>query len=104
MDSPRIDDDNFWAKIRATAGRLPFLDEVVATWFAARDPRTPVRVKAILLGALAYFVLPADLVPDIVLGLGYTDDLGVLVAAWQAVRPWITDDHRASARAALKSM
>lgn len=104
MDIPRVDPDSFWAKVRATAGRVPFLDEVVAAWYAARDPRTPTRVKAILLGAVAYFVLPIDIVPDFVFGLGYTDDLGVLIAAWRAVRPWITDDHRARARDALKAM
>lgn len=101
MDIPRVDPLAFWTKVRATAGRLPFLDEVVAVWYCARDPRTPTRVKAILLGAVAYFVLPFDLVPDIVAGLGYGDDLAVLIAAVRAVRPWIRDEHRARAREVL---
>jgi uncharacterized membrane protein YkvA (DUF1232 family) len=96
-----VDPVSFWKKIRSTAGRVPFVDEVVAAWYAARDPRTPTRVKAILLAALAYFVLPFDIVPDFIAGLGYTDDLGVLIASWRAVRPWITDGHRIRARAAL---
>lgn len=103
MTMPHVDSDSFWKKVRATAGRVPFADEVVAVWYAARDPRTPTRVKAILLGAVAYFVMPVDIIPDFVAGLGYTDDLGVLIAAWRAVRPWITDDHRALAREALRT-
>ncbi|CAA7612762.1 YkvA family protein [Magnetospirillum sp. UT-4] len=94
----------FWSKVRSVIGRVPFLDEVVAVWFTARDPATPTTAKAILLGAVAYFVLPFDLVPDVIAGLGYGDDLAVLVAAVRAVRPHITDDHRTRAREALRRM
>lgn len=103
MDMPQVDPDSFWKKIRDTAGRVPFADEAVAIWYAARDPRTPTKVKAILLGAIAYFVLPVDVIPDFIAGLGYTDDLGVLIAAWRAVRPHVTDEHRSRAREALRA-
>lgn len=93
----------FWKKVRKAAGKVPFLDEVVAVWFCARDPATPVRVKAILLGAVAYFVLPFDLVPDLLAGFGYTDDLAVLLAAIRAVYPHVGAHHRAQAREALAS-
>lgn len=91
----------FWKKLRDNAGRIPFASELVAVWYCAIDPRTPSRVKAILMAAIAYFVLPIDLIPDFVLGLGYTDDLVVLAAAVRAVRPWINDSHRERARDAL---
>lgn len=103
MNTPEVDSDKFWAKVRATVGRLPFVDEVVAAWYAARDPHTPIKVKAILLGAVAYFVLPFDIVPDVIAGLGYGDDLAVLLGAIRAVRPHITDEHRARAREALRA-
>lgn len=96
-----VDSTQFWKKIRATAGKLPFVDEVVAGWYAARDPATPLKTKAILLGAVAYFVLPFDAVPDLLAGLGYADDLAVVIAAVRAVRPHITDTHRAKARESL---
>lgn len=102
MDIPNVPPTRFWHKIRATASVIPFADEVVAAWYAARDPRTPAKVKAILLGAVAYFVLPFDVVPDVIAGLGYGDDLAVLIAAIRAVRPHITDEHRHKARDALK--
>lgn len=103
MNTGTVDHKSFWDKVRRTAGKVPFADEAVAMWFCARDPATPARVKAILLGALAYFVLPFDAVPDVLAGLGFTDDLAVIVAAIRAVRPHVTDAHRAQAREALTS-
>jgi uncharacterized membrane protein YkvA (DUF1232 family) len=96
-----VSSDAFWDKVRRTAGKVPFIDQVVAIWFCARDPATPARVKAILLGAIAYFVLPFDAIPDVLVGLGFTDDLAVIAAAVRAVLPHITDAHREQARRAL---
>jgi uncharacterized membrane protein YkvA (DUF1232 family) len=103
MDRQSDDFASFWAKVTANLGRIPFMDEIVAVWFCARDPATPPKVKAILLGAVAYFVLPFDIVPDFIAGLGYGDDLAVLIAAIRAVRPHISATHREQARAALKA-
>lgn len=94
---------SFWDKVRRTAGKVPFVDEVVAIWFCARDPATPARAKAILLGAVAYFVMPFDFLPDLLAVLGYADDLAVVTAAIRLVLPHVTDAHRARARAALSS-
>ncbi|MGE5545746.1 MAG: YkvA family protein [Solirubrobacterales bacterium] len=103
MDIPHVEPASFWDKVRATANRVPFVDDVIAVWYCALDPATPMRVKAILFGAVAYFVLPFDAVPDFLVGLGYTDDLAVLMAAIRAVRPWIRDDHRERARTILEA-
>jgi NAD(P)-dependent dehydrogenase (short-subunit alcohol dehydrogenase family) len=58
-------DDGFWPKIRRLAARLPFAEDLLAAYYAATDPQTPTRVRAVLLAALAYFVTPADLIPDV---------------------------------------
>lgn len=91
----------FWKKMARVAGRVPFAEEAASAWFCTRDPATPLRVKATLLGALAYFVLPADLIPDFVAGLGFTDDATVLMAAIGLVSSHIKPAHRADARKAL---
>lgn len=96
-----VDAKSFWDKVRRTAGKVPFVDEVVAIWYCARDPATPARTKAILLAAVAYFVMPFDVLPDLLAGLGYADDLAVLTAAVRAVLPHVTETHRAKARAVL---
>ncbi len=61
----------FWATFRKAIRYIPFADDLVAAYFCALDPATPHRVRAILLGALAYFVLPIDAVPDFLAGIGF---------------------------------
>ena len=91
----------FWAKMRRAAKRTGFAREAVAAYYCATDPATPTRVRLILLAALAYFIVPADAIPDFIAGLGFTDDAAVLFAAWRAVGPEIKDHHRERARATL---
>ena len=92
---------NFWRTAKRAARYVPFMDEVVAAYFAALDTRTPARVKATLFAALAYFVMPFDFVPDVLALVGFGDDIAVLTAAITAVRPHIRDAHRIAARQAL---
>lgn len=91
----------FWRTLRKAARAIPFADDVVAAYFCALDPATPHKVRGVLLAALAYFVLPADAVPDFIVGLGFTDDVTVLLAAISMVGGHITPVHREAARAAL---
>ncbi|MEX0838345.1 MAG: YkvA family protein [Parvibaculum sp.] len=93
--------DGFWRKMARFAGRVPFAEEAAAAWFCARDPKTPVRVKATLLAALAYFVTPVDFIPDVVAAFGFTDDAAVLMAAIGLVSSHILPRHRKAARAAF---
>lgn len=89
----------FWPKVRSSLGRVPFAGRAVAAYYAATDPATPARVKGVLFAALAYFVLPIDLIPDFILGLGYTDDATVLFAALKLLSAHITDTHAQRAEA-----
>jgi len=91
----------FWSTLRKAARVIPFADDVVAAYFCALDPATPQKVRGVLLAALAYFVLPLDAVPDFIAGLGFTDDVTVLIAAISMVGAHITPVHREAARAAL---
>ena len=76
-DQARVE-SGFWGKMRRTLARIPFVDELVAAYYCATDPATPLRAKAVLYGALAYFVLPIDIVPDFIFLFGFTDDAAVL--------------------------
>jgi uncharacterized membrane protein YkvA (DUF1232 family) len=102
-DSRRVE-RGFWRKVRRYGARVPFLREALAAYYCAIDPATPWRVKAVLMAALAYFVLPADMVPDFLPMLGFTDDAAVLLAAYRAVAPHVRDRHRDQARAALQRL
>lgn len=92
----------FWRKFRRTLGRVPFSEDLAAAWFCARDPATPGRVKGVIYLALAYFVVPSDLMPDIVAGLGFTDDATVLATAMAVVGAHVKPRHHAQARAVLE--
>ena len=94
----------FWTKVRRTLGRVPFVEEAVAAYFCATDRDTPLQVKAILMGALAYFVIPTDMIPDFIAVLGFTDDAAVFYAALRMVAPHIKEPHRDRARGALDSV
>lgn len=94
----------FWAKMRRVAARTGFAREAVAAYYCAIDPATPTRVRVLLLSALAYFIMPADAIPDFLAGFGFTDDAAVLLAAWRAVAPEIKDRHRDRAQAALQGL
>lgn len=91
----------FWATFRKAARYVPFSEDLVAAYYCALDPSTPHRVRAGLLAALAYFILPVDMIPDILAGIGFSDDVTVLVATIALVRAHITPVHRAAARDAL---
>ncbi|MGB8817225.1 MAG: YkvA family protein [Rhizobiaceae bacterium] len=92
----------FWATAKKAARAIPFMDEVVAAYFCAMDPQTPLRARMILLGALGYFILPIDSIPDFLLVFGFSDDIAVLTAAIATVRAHITPAHRKAAQDALK--
>lgn len=93
---------DFWPKIRRFARQIPFAEEALAAYYCAFDPQTPTRVRTTLLGALAYFILPIDAVPDLVIGLGFTDDAAILWGALKMVSGHITERHRHAAREALR--
>lgn len=97
----RIVEEGFWAKMKRVAGRIPFAEDVVAMYLCARDPLTPTRVRAVLLAALAYFVVPMDLIPDFLTGLGFTDDATVILTALGLVGSHIRRRHREAARETL---
>lgn len=93
----------FWPVFKRAVGQLPFARDVVAAFYCALDPTTPKRVRAILLGALAYFVLPFDAIPDFLAVIGFSDDVAILAAAIAAVRSHMTAEHYRKADKALSA-
>lgn len=94
----------FWPKITRTAARIPFADQALAAWYAARDPQTPMAAKGMIFAGLAYFVLPVDAIPDIFAGIGYTDDAAVITAVLAMVGANIKRRHRDKAEDAVQRL
>ena len=92
----------FWIKLKKVVGKLPFAEDLLAAYYCAFDLQTPRHVQAALLGAIAYFILPFDFIPDMLPVLGFTDDAAVLATAIRLVSAHILPEHREAARAALK--
>ncbi len=92
----------FWIKLKQVVAKLPFAEDLLAAYYCAFDRETPRHVQAALLGAIAYFILPFDFVPDMLPILGFTDDAAVLATAIRMVSSHITSEHREAARAALR--
>ena len=92
----------FWSTVKKAARSVPAMEEFIAGYYCALDKDTPASVRGTLLAALAYFVLPLDMLPDFIAGFGFTDDVAVMHAAVSAVRGNITDAHRAAARKHLQ--
>jgi uncharacterized membrane protein YkvA (DUF1232 family) len=99
-DHARVRQD-FWAKMKKVAAKAPFAEDLLAAYYCAFDRQTPRHVQAALIGALAYFILPFDFIPDMLPVLGFTDDAAVLATAIRMVSSHMLPDHRDAARAAL---
>ena len=91
----------FWKKFKRFARRIPFAEDLVAAYYCAIDPATPIQVRGVLMAALAYFILPTDLVPDFILGFGFADDATVLATAVALVSSHIKPEHRIEAQITL---
>jgi uncharacterized membrane protein YkvA (DUF1232 family) len=96
-------DDSFWDKVKSHAKSAgeEVLTPALKMYYAAIDADTPTWAKTTIYSALGYFILPIDAVPDILPGVGYTDDLGVLAAAFAAVAMHIKDKHVKEAKETL---
>jgi uncharacterized membrane protein YkvA (DUF1232 family) len=99
--SDRVREKQLLSKAKALAKKLPLARDAVAMWFAVRDPKTPFALKATLLIAIGYFVMPFDVIPDFLLGLGYTDDAAVIIAALRAAEGMMKEQHYLQADEAL---
>src|SRR5580700_6803050 len=100
-DEPRLR-RRCWSKAKRIGAALPFAEDLLAAYYCAFDRDTPLQVKAVLVGAIACFVLPFDAVPDGLPLIGLTDDAAVLATAIRLVAASIGPVHRAAGRRALQ--
>ncbi len=94
----------FWKKLIRVGAFIPFSEDLVAAYYCARDPKTPTRVRGVLIAALAYFVMPVDVVPDFIAALGFTDDATVLATAISIVSTHVKPRHRLAAANAIADL
>jgi uncharacterized membrane protein YkvA (DUF1232 family) len=97
-------DDSFWEKLAkyARAAGEDIVERALQLHYALQRPELPPWARATIYGALGYFIVPIDAIPDFLPVTGYADDLGVLALAFATVSRYIDDDVRAKAKAKLR--
>jgi uncharacterized membrane protein YkvA (DUF1232 family) len=93
-------EDGFWKKVGkyAIVAGKEVLERSMQLYYSAQSPNTPRWAKTVIYGALGYFIVPADAIPDLTPVVGYSDDLGVLTAAIATVVVYITPEVKEQAR------
>ncbi|MCP2041249.1 uncharacterized membrane protein YkvA (DUF1232 family) [Neisseria sp. HSC-16F19] len=102
----RLNEGRFLHKLKTYAARLgqPAVRQIYALYYLLKSPHTPKRSKLIIVGALVYFLSPIDSIPDMLIPLGFTDDLAVIALAYTQVKAYLTEDIREQARAAAERL
>jgi uncharacterized membrane protein YkvA (DUF1232 family) len=107
---PRMAEDmaqveqGLWPKLKRVMAKLPFAEDVIAAFYCARDPHTPLKARAALMAALVYFIAPVDAIPDFIAVLGYTDDASVLLGVMAVMSAYVTPGHRQLAKAKISEL
>ncbi len=99
-----FDDGSFWDKVKKFALKAgkEVIEKALWLYYAAQQPNTPAWARTVIYGALAYFVLPVDAVPDAIPVAGFTDDLGALAAALGTVSMYVTAQVKTMASEKMK--
>ena len=94
------DEDGFWKKVKHLAAQVgaKVLYPALQLYYVLQSNNVPVKAKTLIIGALGYLILPADLVPDFIPALGFTDDLTALLLALRTVNKHLTPEINARAK------
>lgn len=90
----RFSDNGFWNKVKKATAKagVQLIYIALILYYELTDPTVSIKEKSIIIGALGYFILPLDIIPDTIPVAGYTDDLAALTAAYKYVRVHLTSD------------
>ena len=93
-------EDSFWKKLKGFAGKagIKVVYLALVLYYMLVDEAIDLKSKVIIVAALGYFILPFDLVPDLLPVIGFTDDLSVLMLTFSIVKGKINGTHRLKAR------
>jgi len=90
-------------KAATKAGRKTIFSALVL-FYCLKDGDTPAWARGVIVGALGYFILPTDLIPDLLPGVGFGDDWGAVVAALGTVAAYIKEEHKTKAQAQVERL
>jgi uncharacterized membrane protein YkvA (DUF1232 family) len=91
----------FWRMLKREAASLPFAEQLLTAYYCAFDRRTPLYVKAMLIGAIVYFVVPDRFMTKAIPLIAAADDAAILAVVFKAVSSHIKLEHREAAQRTL---
>ena len=96
-------EDDFWRKLGKCAKKagLKVVYSALLLYYVSTDKSVPANIKVAIFGALGYLILPMDLLPDFIPAIGFTDDLGALLAVYSLVKGHVTPEVEKKAKAKL---
>lgn len=96
-------DRGFWKKLRKYALKAghAVVYRALILYYVLMDTQTPYWARSVIIATLGYFILPVDLIPDVIPVGGFTDDLGALITALYTVGRSVNDTHRKQAAAKM---
>ncbi|MBQ7690863.1 MAG: DUF1232 domain-containing protein [Muribaculaceae bacterium] len=100
----QFNESRLWEKLKRVARKagVKVVYAALLLYYVTRDPDVPLTLKMKIYGALGYFILPADLIPDPIVALGFTDDLAALAWAIYTVGNHITPEIKRQAEEKLR--
>lgn len=98
--SRNYSESSFWIKLKKFAKKagIKVVYAALLLYYVLQSPKAPLKAKAIIVGALGYFIAPIDIIPDVLIGIGYTDDLGILLGALVSVAMYADKEVREKAK------
>ncbi|WP_390620595.1 YkvA family protein [Oceanobacillus picturae] len=99
-------EERFWKKVQKFSKKAgtSVVYAVLLLYYTLQKPDVPMKVKATIVGALGYFILPLDVIPDFAIGAGYADDLSVVLFALIQVAIYVDDEVKLKAKNKLKDL
>ncbi len=96
-------ESGFWDKVKKVAGKAgkKVIYVALILYYELTDENVSPKEKAVIIGALGYFILPVDLIPDVIPVLGFTDDLAALTAVYAYIKSHLTPEVKARAKSRL---
>ena len=99
-------EEGFWNKIVGVvkSAGLELIYKALQLYYATQSPNCPTGVKAAIYAALGYFILPLDVVPDFIPGMGFADDLAALTAALVMAQAYVDLSVKNKAKNAVRRL
>ena len=87
-------DGKFWSKMKEVAKKigLKATSYALILYYVLQKKEVPLADKMLITGCLGYFILPLDLVPDLIPAMGYSDDVVGMLFAIKRCMNYVDDE------------